>query len=161
MTAAWVRTADVAILAAWLGAAIFLAAAVAPAGFAVLPSRTLAGALVGRVLPPLFYAGMLAAIVSGAIEAIAPSSFAHGARLFMAGVMLLSCAVGQFIVAPRIDSIRSAIPGTVESLATDDPRRVLFGRLHAFSVGWLGLAMLAALASIVLAARASSTNSSR
>ena len=52
--------------------------------------------------------------------------------------MLLSCAVAQLAIAPRIDAVRSSIPGAVESLAADDPRRVLFGRLHAVSVGWLG-----------------------
>ncbi|MDE3217575.1 MAG: DUF4149 domain-containing protein, partial [Gemmatimonadota bacterium] len=43
----------------WLGAAVLLAAAVAPAAFAVLPSRSLAGDLVGRVLPVIFWSGML------------------------------------------------------------------------------------------------------
>ena len=37
-------------------------AVVAPAAFAVLPTRTLAGALVGRVLPVLFWCGMLVGV---------------------------------------------------------------------------------------------------
>jgi hypothetical protein len=44
-------------LSAWLGAAVLAATVVAPAAFAVLPTRSLAGALVGRVLPVLFYGG--------------------------------------------------------------------------------------------------------
>ena len=42
-------------LSAWLGAAVIVASVVTPAAFAVLPSRALAGALVGRVLPALFW----------------------------------------------------------------------------------------------------------
>ena len=45
------------MLALWLGAAGFFSAAVAPALFAVLPTRTLAGEVVGRVLPVVFYVG--------------------------------------------------------------------------------------------------------
>jgi uncharacterized membrane protein len=36
-----------AVLAAWIGAALLVATVVAPAAFAVLPSRALAGAVVG------------------------------------------------------------------------------------------------------------------
>ena len=39
---------SIALVAAWLGAALVVAAVVAPAAFDVLPTRTLAGALVGR-----------------------------------------------------------------------------------------------------------------
>jgi len=73
--------------------------------------------------------------------------------------MLVACAMAQLVVGPRIDRVRSSIPGAIESLAFDDPRRVLFGRLHALSVMWLGIAMLAAVVSIVLAARAGSAAS--
>ena len=47
------------LLAAWLGAGVLFAAVVAPAAFAVLPSRNLAGALVGRVLPVVLIAGVV------------------------------------------------------------------------------------------------------
>ena len=52
------------LLSAWLGAAVLVATVVAPAAFAVLPTRTLAGALVGRVLPVLFIAGLVVALAS-------------------------------------------------------------------------------------------------
>ena len=44
-------------LSAWLGAGLLFAAVVAPAAFRVLPSRALAGALAGAVLPVLFWTG--------------------------------------------------------------------------------------------------------
>ncbi len=131
------------VVSAWLGAAILMSASVAPAAFAVLPSRALAGALVGRVLPPLFVTGVLV----GALAAACEPSWRRAAGATMAVV----CAVAQFVVGPRIDRVRLAIAGPVEALAETDPRRIAFGRLHALSVGLLGVAMLAALV-IVLAA---------
>ncbi len=142
---------EIAILAAWLGAAILFAAAVAPAAFAVLPSRTLAGAIVGRVLPVIFYAGLVVGIVVVLLDWGGAGS---RARLVAGLVVIVSCAVAQFAIGTRIDRVRRSIPGAIEALAPDDPRRVAFGRLHAMSVGWLGLAMIAALVAPVLAARA-------
>ena len=57
--------AVIALLAAWLGATIIVGAVVAPAAFAVLPTRTLAGAVVGRVLPPLFWSGAVIGVIRG------------------------------------------------------------------------------------------------
>jgi len=53
----------IALLAAWLGAACFVASVVAPAAFDVLPTRTLAGALVGRVIPVLFWSGVIVGVL--------------------------------------------------------------------------------------------------
>jgi hypothetical protein len=139
-----------------LGAAILLAASVAPAAFAVLPSRTLAGAVVGRVLPAVFNTGVavgflaaIAEIANGPGEPIGVATIVArwrvGAELVMAG----SCAVAQFVIGPRIERVRSTIDGAVDALALDDPRRVAFGRLHGLSVAWLGAAILAAAVVVV------------
>lgn len=142
---------EVVLLAAWLGAAILFAAAVAPAAFAVLPSRTLAGAIVGRVLPQILYAG----IVLGAVVVVLDWGGAGSRARLVAGlVTLVSCAIAQFAIGTRIERVRRTIPGSIEALAPDDPRRIAFGRLHAMSVGWLAVAMIAALVALVLAARA-------
>ena len=47
----------VALMSAWLGAALLTSASLAPAAFAVLPDRTLAGDVVGRVLAVVFVRG--------------------------------------------------------------------------------------------------------
>lgn len=142
---------EIVVLAAWLGAALLFAAAVAPAAFAVLPSRSLAGAIVGRVLPQILYAGIVVGVVVVALDWGGAGS---RARLVAGLVTIVSCAIAQFAVGTRIERVRQSIPGAIESLAPDDPRRVAFGRLHAMSVGWLAIAMLAALVALVLAARA-------
>lgn len=144
------------LLAAWLGAAILLSAVVAPAAFAVLPSRTLAGALVGQVLPPIFLAGIVVALIAVVVDQPGVGR-RHGVRRVALLVVAASCAIAQFVVAPRIERVRRDIGGPVESLAVTDPRRITFGRLHAVSVGWLGLAMLSAGVTLALASLASKT----
>ena len=140
------------ILAAlWLGAAAFFALAVAPSAFAALPSRELAGALVGRVLPMLFWSGAAVGILLAALEAGSQRARRRG-RLAAAGCVVASCLVAQLVVAPRISDIRSALEVPLASLAPADPRRKAFGRLHAVSVVWLGAAMIGALTVLVLAA---------
>jgi hypothetical protein len=136
-----------ALGSAWLGAASVVAAVVAPAAFAVLPSRTLAGALVGRVLPVLFWGGMLVAAMSAAATWSLP---ARAARISAGMTMLAACAVAQLIVSPRIDRIRAAVTGPMDALAPNDPQRLAFGRLHGISVGLLALAAIAAFVGLLL-----------
>lgn len=136
------------LLAAWLGAAVLFAAVVAPAAFAVLPARSLAGAIVGRVLPVVLVAGIVAGVAAGALTV-------RGAGLFRwagwaAFLAALACAIARFAVGPRIERLRAEMGPSIEALAADDARRVAFGRLHALSVGWLGLGMVAAVAAVVL-----------
>ena len=123
------------LAAAWLGAALLVATVVAPAAFAVLPSRTLAGALVGRVLPVIFLAGLPV----GALLAWRGRPTARGAGV----LATVGCAAAQFLIGPRIEAIRRAVVGPMDALSITDARRVAFGRLHGLSVASLGLAMLA------------------
>ena len=141
-------------LVVWLGAAVFFSAAVAPALFAVLPSRALAGDVVGRLLPPIFYAGIVVGLVVMFTQWRANEGWTWRGREAAAFVTVVSCAVAQFFIAPRIDRVRAEIPGPIEVLSADDPRRVAFGRLHGASVAWLGVAMLAALLAAIIAGRA-------
>jgi hypothetical protein len=141
-------------LALWLGAAVLFAAVVAPAVFAVLPTRTLAGAVVGRVLPAVFYSGMLVGAAVIALQVRARDGWSWRGQETAGAVMFAACAIAQLVVAPRIERLRAEIGGSLESLAADDVRRAAFGRLHGASVAWLGLAMLAAAIAAVIAGRA-------
>ncbi|MEP6620708.1 MAG: DUF4149 domain-containing protein [bacterium] len=141
---------SITLLAAWIGAALLVAAVVAPAAFAVLPSRTLAGALVGRVLPVLFWSGMLLGI------GVCALSRAAGAGLIGAGAsaaFAVACAIAQLYIAPKIESVRAAIGGAVDALDPSDPRRQAFGRLHGFSVLWMGVAGIGALIALIVMTR--------
>ena len=152
MTArAAVPLAEMLMLAAWLGAALLFTTVVAPAAFAALPTRTLAGAMVGRVLPALFYAGMAIGIAVFLLDAVGGTG--AWLRACAGAFTAVSCAIAQFIIGGRIEQIRQSA-GPLEALALDDARRSAFGRLHAFSVGWLAIAIIAAVVALVLAARA-------
>lgn len=138
------------LLGAWLGAAAIVAAGVAPAAFAALPSRALAGALVGRVLPLVFWAG----IVVGAAAAwlvCSERSVPHAtARALSTLGVALACAVAQLVLAPRIARLREQIGPSLDALAASDPLRAAFGRLHGYSVLCMGAGMAAAVVAIVL-----------
>ena len=147
---------QVGVLALWLGAAALLSVSVAPALFAVLPSRTLAGAVVGRILPPLFFAGMTVGLLVLALQVVQGRGWSWGGREISGIVIIVACAIAQLGVAPRIARLREEIG--IEELAVDDARRVAFGRLHGLSVACLGLAMLAAIVAAIIAARTASAD---
>jgi hypothetical protein len=142
--------ASIVLLAAWLGAALLVAAVVAPAAFAVLPSRTLAGALVSRVLPVLFWAGITIGVSVAALTWAMPQRiWRTSGALALAG----ACAAAQLAVAPRIARVREQIGGAVDALDPSDPRRQAFGRLHGLSVAWMGIGGLAAMLTLILLLR--------
>jgi hypothetical protein len=141
----------VVVLSAWLGAAVLAATVVAPAAFAVLPTRSLAGALVGRVLPVLFYGGAVVGVVAVLLGRHSTSS---AARLVAGVIMVATCLAAQLIVAPRIERVRADAGRPIDELAVGDPRRTAFGRLHGASVMLLGMAAVAGGAALVLTLRA-------
>ena len=146
--------AEIMIASAWLGAVMLFIAVVAPASFAVLPTRALAGALVGGVLPSLFYSGIIVGL-GFMLASLATRSRRIVTSSTVGGLLVaVSCAAAQFVVAPRIETARAAIGGPIESLSASDVRRVRFGRLHAASVLWLGVA---AIGAATVAAGASSS----
>lgn len=146
-------TGEVMVSCLWLGAAVFFSTSVAQAAFSVLPTRTLAGAFVGKTLPVVFYAGIVAGCTVLAFELAAGAGARSAWRLGAAMVVAITCAVAQFGIGARIERVRASIPGAIDDLPANDARRVAFGQLHAVSVGLLGIAILAAVLIVVLAAR--------
>jgi len=146
--------------ALWGGAAIIGVTTVAPAAFTVLPTRSLAGALVGQVLPVLFLSGL--AMGAGAFALAARGAPRALLRRIGAAGWIAGCAVAQVVIGPKIAALRVAIGPSVDALPITDPLRVAFGRLHGLSVLSLGMAMIFALLTLVgalLASRAMSTRS--
>jgi hypothetical protein len=141
---------SIVLLAAWVGAAVVVAAVVAPAAFAVLPTRSLAGALVGRVLPVLFWAGIVIGLVVAWLGWRLPLP---QWRVGAAFVLVASSAVAQFVIGPRIDRLRDAVGGPIDALDPASPIRRAFGLLHGLSVACLGAGGLAALVALILLVR--------
>jgi hypothetical protein len=148
--------ASITLLAAWLGATLIVSAVVAPAAFDVLPTRTLAGALVGRVLPVLFWSGIVIGLLVLGMGWRLPWP---GTRSGAAFVLVAACLVAQLVIAPRIERIRAGIGGPLEALDPSNPLRQSFGRLHGLSVACLGAGGIAALVILVLLIRITSRSS--
>jgi hypothetical protein len=137
----------IVLLALWLGAAVVVTGVVAPAAFAVLPSRTLAGALIGRVLPVLFWSGAAVGVLAAVLARAVPDG---RIRLACMLAVTVACLSAQLVVAPRIEAVRRSVEGPIDALAREDARRIAFGRLHGASVALLGTAALAATAALLL-----------
>lgn len=148
---------ELVVLSIWLGASVFFSAGVAPSLFAVLPTRALAGAVVGRLLPIVFYSGIVVGAVVVADTFVDHRTWRWLGRETAGAVIIIACAIAQFVIIPRIDRLRASIGGPMDALPADDVRRAAFGRLHGLSVAWLGLAMLAAVVAMVLSARAAAS----
>jgi hypothetical protein len=144
-------------LVTWVGALIFFPV-VAQTAFSVLPSRQLAGAVVGRSLGILHWIG----IVSGIIflsSSVLYSRFSTGtAHVFAAGnllmcLMLALTLISQFSVIPRMDALRASIPGEIDSVPADIPARMQFDGLHMWSTRLEGAVLFLGLVVVYLVSR--------
>jgi hypothetical protein len=124
---------------------------VAPGAFAVLPTRAMAGDMVGRVLPVVF-AGAI--IVPAFVHWLVPSLRRSALAVAASTAAALSAAAALWLVNPRIVALRATAVLPIDQLAPGDPRRVMFGVWHVVSVALLGLAMIAVAALLVPLARA-------
>jgi hypothetical protein len=138
-------------VALWLGAALLTVTVVAPGAFAVLPTRALAGEMVGRVLPVVFAGAIL---VPASVLVIVPAARRSGFAVTASITAAVAAGVALWVVNPRIAALRAAAVVPIDQLAPSDPRRTMFGLWHGVSVALLGLAMLVLAALLVHLARA-------
>ncbi len=127
-----------AALALWLGAALFFSRRRRSGVVRGAPDEDLRRRRGRQVLPSLLFAGLTIGALVAALELMASGRAFSRARFACGVVVAGACAIGQFVVVARIERLRASIGGPLESLAGDDPRRIEFGRLHGFSVAWLG-----------------------
>ena len=138
-------------LGLWLGAFFFFAAAIAPLLFAVLPTRTMAGLVVGRALSSLHWLGIGCALVF-LLASVLMALFQGGASPFRRRDLLLAAMLAitlylQFGYQPKMLKLRDGM-GIIDNVPVDDPRRVEFNRMHIWSermegaVFFLGVALL-------------------
>jgi hypothetical protein len=137
------------VLSAWLGAAVFFAAIVAPAAFRTLPEVAMAGAVVRATLPAIFDTGVITGLVVLWLGAGGRSAIDRMVRIVCGTGITVCGAVSQFVVVRRIDRLRLRLTTPIETLAPTDPSRVAFDHLHAASVGLLGAAIILAVVAIV------------
>lgn len=146
------------LIAAWLGAAIFFSAAVAPAAFQVsrgfnLPNPgEIAGALVNRTLGVINLSGFVISVLLIVFTVLLKKSYKASsfvAQLVLLTVVLVSTAVGEWVIASRMRELRTAMAIPIEQVSAGDPMRVAFQALHGYSVGALSIAIIAALIAFI------------
>jgi hypothetical protein len=150
------------LLTLWLGAALFFSSVVAPAAFTVLRSFALpnaseiAGSIVTRTLSVVNVAGFLIGVfllLTLFARRSEPERPAFLVEFFCLAIVVMATGLGHWLIAARMRALRAAMLLPIDRVPVDDPRRTAFNNLHGYSVGALGLAMIAALIAIVLVAR--------
>jgi len=148
-------------LIVWLGGLIFFAFVLAPTAFSVLPTRHMAGSVVGKSLVTLHWMGIIAGLVY-LITSLLYSRLATGtphpfaARNILVILMLVLTLVSQFGIIPRMDQLRASI-GVIDSVPPDNPARMEFDGLHIWSTRLESGVLLLALALTYLTASALSS----
>lgn len=123
-------------LGIWLGG-IVLFAVLAPTAFSVLPTRHLAGSIVGPMLSKLHWIGLISGIIF-LISSLSYSRIATGdvhalsARNLLVCIMLVLTLISQFGITSRMAALRSSM-GEIDNVPPSDAARVEFNALHAWS----------------------------
>ena len=152
----------IVLLAAWLGAALFFGAVVAPAAFGVLRSfglpnaSEIAGSIVTRTLGVVNVAGFVIALlllVTAFVRRSPQGRISFIVECLCLGLIAVATGVGHWLIAARMRAIRAALELPIDQIALDDSRRVAFNALHGYSVNALGIAMIAGLVALVLMGR--------
>jgi uncharacterized protein DUF4149 len=146
-------------LVVWLGGLIFFSFVVAPTVFAVLPTRHLAGSVVGRSLSALHWMGMVSGIIflaSSMIYTRLATGSAHplAARHVLLYIMLALTLISQLGVSPKMAALRASM-SEIDSVPVTDPARIQFNALHAWSTRLEGGVFLLGLVVVYLTATCS------
>jgi hypothetical protein len=143
-------------LIVWVGGLIFFSV-MAQTSFSVLPTRHLAGSVVGRSLGILHWMGIgsgVVFLVSSLLYSRISGGGAHpfAARNLLICVMLVLTLISQFGIVPRMDAIRASI-GELDSVPVDNAARLRFDALHVWSTRLEGGVLLLGLVVAYLTAR--------
>ena len=152
------RFAQLLSLGTWVGATLFVGFLLAPGVFATLPTRELAGSVVGMALARLHLLGFAcAAVYWTATAASMPSRPWPGRPADICVVlMVLVLAASHFGITPRLADLRAqmaAAHGSIDATPKDDGLRLSFGRLHGIANVLELLILLLGLTALFLTVR--------
>ncbi|MGB8009278.1 MAG: DUF4149 domain-containing protein [Terriglobales bacterium] len=126
-------------LVVWIGGIIFLAFVEAPIAFSpgLLPTRHMAGSVVGHSLDLLHYMAIVSGVVflfASMLHSRLASGDAHplAGRHLLIVLMLLLTVISQFAISPKMHAIRAEV-GVIDNVPLDNPLRREFDRLHVWS----------------------------
>jgi uncharacterized membrane protein len=124
-------------LVLWIGGLVFFAI-MAPTAFHTLPTRLMAGTLVGNLLGKMHWI----AIVSGIVFLISSLLYNHltdgtahvfALRHILVCLMLALTLISQFWITPRMLTLRAEVTNFDTTATLDQPARVQFDALHKWS----------------------------
>lgn len=145
-------------LVVWIGGLVFFAFVLAPTAFQVLPNTHLAGNVVGRALGKLHWLAIFSGIVflissllysrvtQGSLHVFAP-------RHVLIVVMLALTLFSQYWIISRMDTLRAKV-SDFAAVALNDPIRMQFDTLHAWSTRVEGAVLVLGLVAVYLTASA-------
>jgi hypothetical protein len=144
-------------LTVWVGGIIFLSFVEAPTAFSVLPSRHMAGTVVGHSLGILHWMGLFSGVVFLGCSMLLTSLSTGSAqpltaRHILVLAMLLLTVVSQFGISPKMTALRAQF-GDIDTVPASDPGRVQFDSLHVWSVRLEVAVLVIGLAVVYLTAR--------
>jgi hypothetical protein len=150
-------------LVVWVGGLIFFPV-VAQTAFSVLPAPHLAGLVVRRALVELHWIGIVSGIVflfsSLAYNWLTAGCFHfRTARNVLIVFMLALTLTSQFEIIPRMDRLRTSVQD-FDSVPANDPVRVRFNALHAWSTRLEAGALLLGLIVVGITSNLLSTSKS-
>lgn len=143
-------------LVVWIGGLIFFAFVLAPTAFQILPNTHLAGNLVGRALAKLHWIAIVCSIVFFACSMLYHHLTKSPAHIYtwlnlLVLVMLVLTMVSQFGIIARMDLLRAQI-ADFATVPLDNPARMQFDSLHAWSTRVESAVLLLGLVAIYLTA---------
>jgi hypothetical protein len=157
MVAATLRFFQFLSLGCWVGSIIFFI--VFTAGiFSVMPTKDLAGTIVGYSLARLHVMGIVAGCIFLLATVAAEKSVAALVRpaALLVFFMILCTMASQYGVIARMDVLRAQM-GSVDATPLESPLRAAFDRLHQYSVRLESAVLLSGLVALFLTARQKSS----
>jgi hypothetical protein len=145
-------------LVLWIGGLVFFAI-MAPTVFHTLPTRLMAGTLVGTLLGKMHWIAIFSGIVF-LISSLLYSRLAEGDVQVLAGRHILICLmlgltlISQFWIMPRMLTLRAQVTNFDTDATLHQPARVQFDALHKWSERMEQAVLLMGLVVIYLTAAA-------
>jgi hypothetical protein len=147
---------EVAVLGLWAGALAGFAFVYAPLAIRIVPDMTVFANLVGATIRGLGTFGTACgALAAGASLLRARDSSARpvaAARIALVAIALAASAYEAKAIVPGMEATAARIPGPIDSVPKDDPRRAAYDAQHDVSTRVYGSAFLCVVAAAVLAA---------
>ena len=123
----------------WVGGIAFFAFVLAPIAFGRLPSRHLAGIVVGGTLIALHRIGLVCGVLFLVATAVLQfqmkeeDDFPKLVQMCLVLVMLMATAYSQFHILPVMEKDRQLVAGDIYGAPKDNPGRMDFEKQHALS----------------------------